>query len=676
MRIRSWCLTLSKCIDCNARTFIDSKSSQTVSALRPQQNQRFTDAAFNDSGDLLLAWAYGKTSSFYVWRCQDSAVDENKESWAHYETVSGPTNTSMPFWRSQAKRGRPHLTRVIPYNTYPGCIVATPDIGFFPAQVRSPRSGNSEPQPRRHKVNPKAVCVFRDHSIITVEGRRLKEYKIEYERNHSTTSTGTEICRLATGPDNQSQLLAIKRSDNTIVVIVCNLNMTVEIVKIVPALQGDEEAPGPKHTSTLDTVNNLGLLYASQGKLDDVEKMHMPALQGYEEALGAKHTLTLDTVSNLSRLYATQGRLDEAEQMHRRAESDPPLDETDRGAISIAQTDADSIFTDLEGPQSSVTSFTSGPSAEIAYLALNEFVVLLLSDAAVGGICTYALLLQRLTAERLWRNLKRLLKSFAVDLMKEGNNDGEKAAAALFRSRTSYVLSGMKKGLDKYTESTSLALDIDDEDKKRRLDIWLTTKTSTPRNEGTNIRDRYEANPNIQSTNKGGDEIEVKSDESDESDDESQQEDGIMLPALDSVKTFILRSEAFSKFQQKLHAFIFPSFASELENLVPKLFQELAQNGIEAGSSEALGYSHRLGSLVANLVTAELDSISISYSNLYTRWDQIKLFVESITKREWDWWPFLDPVVPLEHNSAYMCWTCVSGSSNDPQYVLKFTELW
>lgn len=33
------------------------------------------------------------------------------------------------------------------------------------------------------------------------------------------------------------------------------------------ALRGYEEALGPKHTSTLDTVNNLGLLYADQGKL-------------------------------------------------------------------------------------------------------------------------------------------------------------------------------------------------------------------------------------------------------------------------------------------------------------------------------------------------------------------------------------------------------------------------
>jgi hypothetical protein len=40
------------------------------------------------------------------------------------------------------------------------------------------------------------------------------------------------------------------------------------------ALTGKEKAWGPEHTSTLDTVNNLGLLYKNQGRLDDAERMY------------------------------------------------------------------------------------------------------------------------------------------------------------------------------------------------------------------------------------------------------------------------------------------------------------------------------------------------------------------------------------------------------------------
>lgn len=39
------------------------------------------------------------------------------------------------------------------------------------------------------------------------------------------------------------------------------------------ALAGREKALGPDHTSTLDTIHNLGNLYGDQGKLDVVEQM-------------------------------------------------------------------------------------------------------------------------------------------------------------------------------------------------------------------------------------------------------------------------------------------------------------------------------------------------------------------------------------------------------------------
>lgn len=69
------------------------------------------------------------------------------------------------------------------------------------------------------------------------------------------------------------------------------------------ALQGYEKALGPDHTSTLQTVNNLGILYKNQGKLAEAEKMYMRALQGCEKALGRDHTSTLDCVYRLGRLY-------------------------------------------------------------------------------------------------------------------------------------------------------------------------------------------------------------------------------------------------------------------------------------------------------------------------------------------------------------------------------------
>jgi Flp pilus assembly protein TadD len=78
-------------------------------------------------------------------------------------------------------------------------------------------------------------------------------------------------------------------------------------------VQGQEEALGAKHPSTLIYVNNLAQLLQARGKLDEAEPLFLRALQGKEEALGAKHPHTLTSVNNLAFLLKARGKLDEAE---------------------------------------------------------------------------------------------------------------------------------------------------------------------------------------------------------------------------------------------------------------------------------------------------------------------------------------------------------------------------
>ena len=68
------------------------------------------------------------------------------------------------------------------------------------------------------------------------------------------------------------------------------------------ALQGFEKAWGAEHTSTLDTVNKLGTLYADQGKMAEAEAMYLRALQGYENVMGADHPRTRVIARNLNAL--------------------------------------------------------------------------------------------------------------------------------------------------------------------------------------------------------------------------------------------------------------------------------------------------------------------------------------------------------------------------------------
>jgi tetratricopeptide (TPR) repeat protein len=72
---------------------------------------------------------------------------------------------------------------------------------------------------------------------------------------------------------------------------------------------------GPEHTSTLDTVNNLGSLYYTQGKLPQAKQFYLRALAGYEQALQLETIPALNTVRNLGLLYRGQGQTEKAEKM-------------------------------------------------------------------------------------------------------------------------------------------------------------------------------------------------------------------------------------------------------------------------------------------------------------------------------------------------------------------------
>lgn len=76
---------------------------------------------------------------------------------------------------------------------------------------------------------------------------------------------------------------------------------------------------GPEYTSALDTVNNLGVLYHQQGKMQEAEAMYQPTLEGLEIAWGSEHPSTQRMFNNLGILYVDQDTTQEAEAMFWRA---------------------------------------------------------------------------------------------------------------------------------------------------------------------------------------------------------------------------------------------------------------------------------------------------------------------------------------------------------------------
>jgi len=55
--------------------------------------------------------------------------------------------------------------------------------------------------------------------------------------------------------------------------------------------------------------------------MKEAEDMYLRALTGYEKAWGSEHTSTLNTVNNLGNLYSDQGKMKEAEDTFQRAKT-------------------------------------------------------------------------------------------------------------------------------------------------------------------------------------------------------------------------------------------------------------------------------------------------------------------------------------------------------------------
>ena len=69
-------------------------------------------------------------------------------------------------------------------------------------------------------------------------------------------------------------------------------------------VRGYEKAWGAEYTSTLDTINNLGILYEDQTKMAEAEEMFVRALKGCGKAAVKDHPRTPKVAHSLRGLHA------------------------------------------------------------------------------------------------------------------------------------------------------------------------------------------------------------------------------------------------------------------------------------------------------------------------------------------------------------------------------------
>jgi tetratricopeptide (TPR) repeat protein len=120
------------------------------------------------------------------------------------------------------------------------------------------------------------------------------------------------------GPDHISTLETV---NNLGVVHTNRRNLEAAEKLCQRALVGRENALGRHHASTLHSANALASCHMKKGNLSRAEDLYKRALTGFENALGVDHPSALDSINNLGLLYTKQGKLKQAETMYRQAMS-------------------------------------------------------------------------------------------------------------------------------------------------------------------------------------------------------------------------------------------------------------------------------------------------------------------------------------------------------------------
>ncbi|MBW4572090.1 MAG: CHAT domain-containing protein [Tolypothrix carrinoi HA7290-LM1] len=76
---------------------------------------------------------------------------------------------------------------------------------------------------------------------------------------------------------------------------------------------------GNEHPDVANSLNNLALLYLSQGRYSEVESLFKQALEMRKRLLGKEHPDVATSLNNLAGLYLNQGRYSEAEPFYKQA---------------------------------------------------------------------------------------------------------------------------------------------------------------------------------------------------------------------------------------------------------------------------------------------------------------------------------------------------------------------
>ena len=328
-------------------------------------------------------------------------------------------------------------------------------------------------------------------------------------------------------------------------------------------MRREKKAWGPEHTSTLDTVNNLGNLYSDQGRMKEPEEMYVRALAGKEEAWGPNYTSTLDTVNR--RAVKGMGKVPGSEHP-----------ETMTGMQNLASTwkgqgrdvevlqaasntsSAESVVSAVFSDDFISGSSNSGFSDQNIHSAIVHLASLLMNDEVLQPLYSTAFTSTRIGPDRFHRNFRRLLKIFSKNLIYEAKSPFQGSIAKFVSSCAKKVATIIRdKHERKDPQKLSHMRSLGSQKVEREvLDRYLRSGFQSPNVETRVMEDSQSTWPNaILADQADFDEVGNEEDmESDNTDVEEHPE--LTFNNLNGADTFLLMGPAFQTLRQNFSDYV------------------------------------------------------------------------------------------------------------------------
>ncbi|KAK4987273.1 hypothetical protein LTR66_007640 [Elasticomyces elasticus] len=307
------------------------------------------------------------------------------------------------------------------------------------------------------------------------------------------------------------------------------------------------------------------------------------------------------------------------------------------------------VLQDLQSfAASSLPSKLSTPQ-QIAHLAAQEIINLLLADNELQSLYLAAAESDAIRKERAERNFRRLLHVYSVDLKKEAKTKEHLAAVHLVRSCSRFIAKGIMQKVSQQSKDNNWS------EKLQRLSETNESKLKVgqyPKQlHEVDVRPKAEEPSEFLEIE---DKIEVETDSDNNFSDKSNADEQDLEPLteLSHVKDFMVLGLAFVSLRKNFQDFVNPSFKSKLH----KLINALTMRGHEA---LIISSQPRLRSLVTELQHVQPTQISISYEEKFSIANYLKGIVEDRTGEAWEWWPFESRLHALSPGQARLRWRCV-----------------